>query len=47
MPSKFSVNSLTRLIRTSRKEKVASQEESCRIVTHENVPFPMEVTKKG
>ena len=35
---RFSVNSLTRLIRTLRQVKVASPDESGRIVTHENVP---------
>ena len=27
--------------------KVASPEESGRIVTHENVPFPVKITKEG
>ena len=41
MPSKFAFqfNSLTRLIRAEKEVKIASPEESGRIVTHENVPF--------
>ena len=36
---RFSVNSLTRLNRTLNQVKVASPEESGRIVTHENLYF--------
>ena len=40
-------DSLIRLIRIQRQVKVSSLEESGRIKAHENVPFPMEITKEG